>query len=196
MSSSLSERLQNVQVSEPTEAGGLQVFGLCWEQEAGLSYVTLDDGLASGLLEVTEVSSGGSVPALKVTNKGDTMAFLMAGEQLAGGKQNRVLNASIMVGARTELPLPVSCVEARPLGVSLGAVRKHRQLVAQPLAPPDARPRHPGLPLGGQADLQARRSLAGSGQPVDQERLAFADRLSQQGLRGSRGRPDARSWGN
>ena len=111
MPSSLSERLQHVQVSEPTEAGGLQVFGLRWEQEGGLSYVTLDDGLASGLLEVTEVSSGGSVPTLKVTNKGDTMAFLMAGEQLAGGKQNRVLNASIMVGARTELPLPVSCVE-------------------------------------------------------------------------------------
>ncbi len=100
MPSSLSERLQHVQVSEPTEAGGLQVFGLRWEQEGGLSYVTLDDGLASGLLEVTEVSSGGSVPTLKVTNKGDTMAFLMAGEQLAGGKQNRVLNASIMVGAR------------------------------------------------------------------------------------------------
>ena len=39
------------------------------------------------------------------------MAFLMAGEQLAGGKQNRVLNASIMVAAHSELPLPVSCVE-------------------------------------------------------------------------------------
>jgi hypothetical protein len=39
------------------------------------------------------------------------MAFLMAGEQLKGGKQNRVLNASIMVPAQAELPIPVSCVE-------------------------------------------------------------------------------------
>jgi hypothetical protein len=51
------------------------------------------------------------VPTLRVANKADTMAFLMAGEQLVGAKQNRVLNASIMVGARSELPIPVSCVE-------------------------------------------------------------------------------------
>ena len=33
------------------------------------------------------------------------------GEQLAGGKQNRVLNASILVPAKSELPIPVTCVE-------------------------------------------------------------------------------------
>jgi hypothetical protein len=110
MTITLKERLQGVRVDEPREAGGLQVFGLRWEG-AGLAYTTLDEGLSRGLLEVTEVNDGGSVPTLKVANKGDTMAFLMAGEQLSGGKQNRVLNASIMVPARGELPLPVSCVE-------------------------------------------------------------------------------------
>src|SRR5262249_11916427 len=34
------------------------------------------------------------------------------GEQLVGAKQNRVLNASIMVPRLSELPIPVSCVEA------------------------------------------------------------------------------------
>lgn len=110
MTTTLSERLQRVQVAEPHEAGGLQVFGLRWDG-GGLTYTTLDDGIARGLLEVTEVSDGGTVPTLKVTNKGDTMAFLMAGEQLSGGKQNRVLNASIMVAPHGELPIPVSCVE-------------------------------------------------------------------------------------
>ena len=51
------------------------------------------------------------MPTLKVTNKGDAPAFLMAGEQLSGGKQNRVLNASILVAPHSELPIPVSCVE-------------------------------------------------------------------------------------
>src|SRR5262249_49331991 len=45
-------------------------------------------------------------------NKADTMIFLMAGEQLIGAKQNRVLNASLMIGSHTVLPIPVSCVEA------------------------------------------------------------------------------------
>jgi hypothetical protein len=107
----LAERLTTLQVSEPQEAGGLQVFGLFWQQPTPLSYTTLDEGLARGQLEVTEVSDGGSVPSLKVANKGDTMAFLMAGEQLSGGKQNRVLNASILIAAHSELPIPVSCVE-------------------------------------------------------------------------------------
>jgi hypothetical protein len=35
----------------------------------------------------------------------------MAGEELVGGKQNRVLNASMMVPAKGDLPVPVTCVE-------------------------------------------------------------------------------------
>ena len=111
MSQTLSSRLETVEVDEPVEAGGLQVFALRWRPGQPLTYATLDDGLASGLLEVTEVAESGSVPTLKVTNKGDAPAFLMAGEQLSGGKQNRVLNASILVAPHSDLPIPVSCVE-------------------------------------------------------------------------------------
>jgi hypothetical protein len=109
--STLSALLQTIEVSDPVEAGGLQVFALRWPGVAGQEYTTLDEGLTKGLLEVTEVGEAGTVPVLKVANKGDAMVFLMAGEQLSGGKQNRVLNASIMVPAHAELPIPVSCVE-------------------------------------------------------------------------------------
>src|SRR5438270_3306637 len=112
MGQMLAERLRAVEVGEPAEAGGLQVFALRWETGAAVDYVTLDEGLAAGTLEVTELGEGGSVPTLKVSNRADTLAFLMAGEQLVGAKQNRVLNASILVAARSELPIPVSCVEA------------------------------------------------------------------------------------
>jgi len=111
MTQSIREWLQNVRVAEPVEAGGLQVFGLYWEASAGLTYRTLDEAVAAGTLEVTEVSDGGSVPQLKVHNKDSLAVFLMAGEHLRGGKQNRVLNASILVAAQSELPIPVSCVE-------------------------------------------------------------------------------------
>jgi hypothetical protein len=107
----LIERLRELTVDEPMEAGGLQAFALRWQAGPGPDYLTLDDALAAGLLEVTEEGEAGTVPTLKVRSKGDRLTFLMAGEQLAGGKQNRVLNASLLVPAGVELPIPVSCVE-------------------------------------------------------------------------------------
>jgi hypothetical protein len=47
-----------------------------------------------------------------VESRSDVMTFLMAGEQVVGAKQNRVLNVSLMVGAHTALSVPVSCVES------------------------------------------------------------------------------------
>jgi hypothetical protein len=111
MTHQLAERLQVVEVDVPRESAGLQVFGLRWPT-GSVDYVTLDEGLAAGTLEVRELSDSGSVPTLKVTNKADRLTFLMAGEQLVGAKQNRVLNASLLVPAQSELPIPVSCVEA------------------------------------------------------------------------------------
>ncbi len=112
MSQQLRTLLQHVEVTPSQRAGSLQVFGLRWSAGNGLTYTTLDDALAAQALDVTEVNEGGSVPTLKVINKGDSMVFLMAGEQLIGAKQNRVLNASMMVPGRAETPVPVSCVEA------------------------------------------------------------------------------------
>ncbi|HEV3262019.1 MAG TPA: DUF6569 family protein [Gemmataceae bacterium] len=112
MSCTLPELFSTIEVTEPQQANGLQVFGLRWKPGDALNYATLDEALAAETLDVTEVNEGGSVPVLKVVNKSDAMVFLMAGEQLIGAKQNRVLNASIMVAGRSVLPIPVSCVEA------------------------------------------------------------------------------------
>src|SRR5262249_61609992 len=92
-------------------AGGLHVFGLRHDLPPALGYLTLDDALESQALKVTEVSEGGNVPTLKVVNTSGAHVFLMAGEQLIGAKQNRVLNTSLMVAPEVELPVPVSCVE-------------------------------------------------------------------------------------
>jgi hypothetical protein len=112
MNRSLNESLRTVQVLEPVEDSSLQVFGLRWQSESRLRYATLDEAMGAGSLEVMEINESGSVPTLKVTNKADQMAFLMAGEQLIGAKQNRILNVSMMIPAATTLNVPVSCVEA------------------------------------------------------------------------------------
>ncbi len=127
------EPLESVEISGVTQGAGLQVFGLKWSSGDGHDYVTLDEALEKQLLEVTEVDIGGQVPALKVVNKSGQMVFLMAGEELVGGKQNRVLNASMMVPAQGEMPIPVTCVEQGRWGYrsslfSSEATSSHRNL--------------------------------------------------------------------
>ena len=76
------------------------------------AYITLDEALDRQLATVTEVSEGGVVPELRFENKGVAPVLLVDGEELVGARQNRVLNLTILVGAHTELVIPVSCVEA------------------------------------------------------------------------------------
>jgi hypothetical protein len=112
MVQAIKELLQTLEVTQPSEAGGLQVFGLRRKNGQALQYTTLDEALAAGTLHVSEVTEGGNVSTIQVSNKSDALVFLMAGEQLIGAKQNRVLNTSLMVAGRAILPVPVSCVEA------------------------------------------------------------------------------------
>jgi hypothetical protein len=60
---------------------------------------------------IEEVSSSGSVPMLRATNKGDTDLLLLAGQIVRGGKQNRGINADILILAGKSAAIPVTCVE-------------------------------------------------------------------------------------
>ena len=103
--------LKGIRVGDSIHSGGLHVFGLSWEQTTPIDYLTLDQALADKVTSISEVNEGGSVPRLHVINRSDRSVFLMAGEQLIGAKQNRVVNTSVMVAARTEFAMPVTCVE-------------------------------------------------------------------------------------
>jgi hypothetical protein len=75
-------------------------------------YLTLDEALTTGRFQISEVSETGRVPELKVINRLPQPVLLLDGEELIGAKQNRVLNLTIMMPAESEMPIPVSCVEA------------------------------------------------------------------------------------
>ena len=77
-----------------------------------LVYGTLADALRDESLVVSEVSEGGSVPDLKVINNSEIPVLILSGEELKGGKQNRVLNTSMLVAAKSEIVVPVTCTEA------------------------------------------------------------------------------------
>src|SRR5512139_3481910 len=74
-------------------------------------YLSLGEAMGKGFLTVTEVSQSGTVPELKVVNKGDLPVLLLDGEELAGAKQNRVLHTTILLMEKSETIIPVSCTE-------------------------------------------------------------------------------------
>jgi hypothetical protein len=112
MANVLSPLLGSIQVTGGGLDSGLQVFGLVWPSQSTAHYITLDEALSAGSLEISELTEAGHVPALRVANHGDANVFLMAGEHLVGAKQDRVLNASVMVGPQSQITITVSCVEA------------------------------------------------------------------------------------
>ena len=123
-------------------------------------YLTLKDALEKRLLTITEVSQSGSVPELKVVNRSKIPVLLLDGEELAGAKQNRVLNTTILLKENSETIIPVSCTEqgrwayATPAFAESGNIMGHNlrarkaSSVHQTLKGGDELPWEPGRGLG------------------------------------------------
>jgi hypothetical protein len=102
--------LAQLELGEPQRYKQMDVLPLL-AADLGPAYLMLKEALEAHLLEVKEVSHGGSVPDLLAENKGDLPVLLLDGEELAGAKQNRVLNSTLLLSAKTTQLIPVSCTE-------------------------------------------------------------------------------------
>ena len=79
------------------------MFPLFVERASSLDYLLSDEAMAAGTLAVSEVSETGEVPFLLVDNGGDQPALFVEGEEVRGGKQNRILASSVLVAGRVKL---------------------------------------------------------------------------------------------
>jgi len=107
----IASALDTLSIGTPQHFRHLTVFPLVHPTPRAPFYLTLDEALAQGVIQVTEVSKGGHVPELLLINRGDRPVLLIDGEELVGAKQNRVLNLTILAAPYSELVIPVSCVE-------------------------------------------------------------------------------------
>jgi hypothetical protein len=108
----LKECLTTLEIGNPQEHGKIVILPLLGGIGGSPEYLTLREALGGSLLRITEVGSGGSVPELKVVNGADVPVILLDGEELAGAKQNRVLNATILLKEKSDTLIPVSCTES------------------------------------------------------------------------------------
>jgi hypothetical protein len=118
----VSAALSSVDIAKPVSFENLVMFPLVARDPAEVprspddipagDYEILDAALAARRVEITEVSDQGSVPELRVINRGTLPVLIVDGEELVGAKQNRVVNLSILAPPASTLTIPVSCVEA------------------------------------------------------------------------------------
>ncbi len=89
-------------------------------------YLTLGEAASTHQVSITETSQAGSVPELLVLNAAEKAVLLLAGEELAGAKQNRVLNTTILLREKSQTRIPVSCTENGRCSYSSPALRASR----------------------------------------------------------------------
>lgn len=80
-------------------------------QQRFQDYMLACEAIEAKLLKITEVDESGTVPELLAVNDAERPVLLIDGEELQGAKQNRILNTSVLLQAKSETRIPVSCVE-------------------------------------------------------------------------------------
>jgi len=104
-----------LEAGEPATHRSLTVVPVYFRQAKpaeDASYLTLDQALEEGVLEIRE-KDGGDVPWVVVSNRSDKRIFIMGGEILSGCKQDRIVARDVLIAPyRKRLLLPVYCVEA------------------------------------------------------------------------------------
>ena len=107
----LEQFMAGLRTGEPMNFNRLRIMPILVDEDRHLPFVDLDEALQKGFVVITEVSEGGSVPDLAVSNTSTEDVIILDGEELVGAKQNRIVNTTIVVAATTNLTIPVSCVE-------------------------------------------------------------------------------------
>ena len=111
MDKEIKKYLASFELGEVHHVKNMSVLPLLTSLDDSLEYLTLKEALDKQLLVITEVSQEGSVPDLKVVNKAEIPVLLLDGEEVVGAKQNRVLNTTILLKAKSETVIPVTCTE-------------------------------------------------------------------------------------
>ena len=92
--------------------GNLAVVAVAGAPAAGPALESLDEALGRGKVMIRETGQGGTVNTLLLENHGERAVFILAGEILAGAKQDRILQQDVILPAGGK-PVPVAafCVE-------------------------------------------------------------------------------------
>ena len=100
---------KNIELLKPQTYENMAIIPLKTERSY-LDILTLKKGFELGLVEVKECETS-QVNTLIVKNNAVTPLILIDGEEIVGGDQNRIINSTILIPAKSKMKIPVSCTE-------------------------------------------------------------------------------------
>lgn len=116
---------KGLRISGPYVHDNLAVYLVHSKVSDDREFITLDEGLASKMVEVTEKEEE-EVSELQIENRSDLPLFIQEGDRLVGGKQDRIIGLSMVVPPKSgRMPVPAFCIEEgrwSGAGMAFGAV--------------------------------------------------------------------------
>jgi hypothetical protein len=109
----LSERtalLAPIQINSLTLTPIVAVAGAASPTASDDVLLVLDEAMASKQVKIREIADG-NVNGLMFINQAAHPVFVMAGEVIIGGKQDRIIGRNTVIPAKTTQEVPVFCVE-------------------------------------------------------------------------------------
>jgi hypothetical protein len=101
------------EITGPYAHQNLSVFLIHSPSQDDREFITLDQGLKEGWVKVTEKQQE-QVGQLQIENQSDYPLFLQEGDRLQGGKQDRIIIASLVVPSQSgQMTVPTFCIEQR-----------------------------------------------------------------------------------
>ncbi|WP_405294238.1 ARPP-1 family domain-containing protein [Methanobrevibacter sp.] len=108
--SNLEEINSNIELLAPQSYRNISIIPIKSNSNTKLDLLTLKKGFELGLVEVKECEVS-TVNTLIVKNNAVTPLILIDGEEVVGGDQNRLVNATTIIAAKSDMKVPVSCTE-------------------------------------------------------------------------------------
>lgn len=105
------DQLSQIRFGELLNFSNLSILPVFNEYAPKCEYLTLQEALDDGEFSITEMDESGDVSHLRVQNLARRPVLLLAGDELIGAKQNRMVNITILIASHSEQMIPVSCVE-------------------------------------------------------------------------------------
>ena len=171
--------IQHLDVGEPVYYGNLTIIPVYTQRLEDLrGYTTLDDALANNWIAVSEVD-GGQVPQVELNNYSKRTIFIMGGEVISGGKQDRIFGREVLLrpGAR-HVVVPVYCVEE-----NRWQYETDRFYSKQNLGTWNLRSTVQVAPAGAQAEIWSDISAAHRDIGVRSRTMAYQEAYEQKGIR-------------